>query len=61
MGLQMVIKTLNDTAGTNGLVPTLLAFGAYFCMHDLDPPAPNISQRAKAIQKAMIEVRKGIG
>src|SRR5262249_19255990 len=27
--LQMAVKALNDTAGPNGLVPTLLVFGAY--------------------------------
>jgi hypothetical protein len=27
--LQMAIKSVNDTAGPNGLVPTLLVFGAY--------------------------------
>ena len=56
--LQMIIKAINDTAGTNGLVPTLLIFGAYSRMHHLDPPAPNIIQRAVAISKAMSEIKK---
>ena len=56
--LQMAVKTVNDTAGPNGLVLTLLVFGAYSRMHHLDPPAPNIIQRAAAISKAMGEVRK---
>ena len=29
MALQMAVKAVNDTAGPNGLVPTLLVFGAY--------------------------------
>lgn len=27
--LQMAVKAVNDTAGPDGLVPTLLVFGAY--------------------------------
>ena len=57
----MVIKIINDTSGANGLVPTLLLVDAHFCMHNLDPPAPTISQRTRAIQRAMNGVRKGIG
>jgi hypothetical protein len=56
--LQMAVKAINDTAGPDGLVPTLLVFGAYPRMHAMDPPAPSISQRAMAIEKAMTEVRK---
>ena len=56
--LQMTIKAVNDTAGTNGLVFTLLVFGAYSRMHHLDSSAPNIIQRAVAISKAMGEMRK---
>ena len=56
--LQMTVKAVNDTAEANGLVPTLLVFGAYSRMHHLDPPAPNIIQRAATISKAMGEVRK---
>ena len=56
--LQMIVKAVNDIAEANGLVPTLLVFGAYSRMHHLDPPAPNIMQRAAAISKAMGEVKK---
>ncbi len=58
MALQMSCKAVNDTAGPDGLVPTLLVFGAYPRMSQLDPPAPTIAQRAQAISKAMAEVRK---
>lgn len=57
VGLQMVVKAINDTAGTDGLVPTLLVFGVYPRMHAMDPPAPSIVQRAAAMKKAMDEVR----
>jgi hypothetical protein len=56
--LQMAVKAVNDTAGPNGLVPTLLVFGTYLRMSDLDPPSPSVSQRAAAIQKAMQELNK---
>ena len=56
--LQMIVKTINDIAETNGLVSTLLIFDAYSRMHHLDPSAPNIIQRAAAISKAMGEVKK---
>ena len=29
MALQMAVKAVNDSAGPNGIVPTLLVFGAY--------------------------------
>jgi hypothetical protein len=58
MALQMAVKAVNDTAGPDGLIPTLLVFGAYPRMTEYDPPAPTVQQRAKAIEKAMTEVRK---
>ena len=58
LGLQMIIKTVNDTAGANGLVPTFLVFDVYSRMHHLNPSAPNIVQRAAAINKAMSEMKK---
>jgi hypothetical protein len=58
LNLQMAVKAVNDTAGPDGLVPTLLVFGAYPRMSTLDPPAPTITQRATAVRKAMAEVAK---
>ena len=58
MTLQMAVKAVNDTAGPDGLVPTLLVFGAYPRMTNLDPPAPSITVRATAIRKAMAEIAK---
>ncbi|HEY2455482.1 MAG TPA: hypothetical protein VGI71_23255 [Scandinavium sp.] len=55
--LQMAVKAVNDTAGPNGLVPTLLVFGAYPRMTNDSPPSPSITQRAEAVRKAMKEVR----
>lgn len=58
IALQMAFKALNDSAGPEGLIPTLLVFGAYPRLVESDPPAPSVSQRAAAIRKAMDEVRK---
>ena len=56
--LQMAVKAVNDTAGPDGLVPTLLVFGSYPRMTPYDPPAPTITQRAAAVRKAITEVSK---
>jgi hypothetical protein len=34
--LQIVFKALNNTAGPDGLVPTLLVFKAYLCIVESD-------------------------
>jgi len=56
--LQMALKAVNDTAGPDGLVPTLLVFGAYPRIVMDSPPSASQQQRAKAINKAMSELRK---
>lgn len=56
--LQMEIKAINDTAGPNGLIPTLLVFGAYPRLTDSDPSTLTIAQRAAATRKAMDEISK---
>ena len=56
--LQMAVKAINDLARPNGLVPTLLVFGAYPRMTDDSPPSPSITQRAKAVYKAMKEIQR---
>ena len=52
-GRQMAVKVDNNTDGLDGLVPTLLVFGAYSLMHNMDTPALTIIQRAAAIEKAI--------
>jgi hypothetical protein len=56
--LQMAVKAINDTAGYDGIVPTLLVFGAFPRMTHIDPSVPSIAQRATVIKKAMAEVTK---
>ena len=49
----MAFKAVNDSAGPDGLVPTLLVYGVYPRLTDTDPPAPIVIQRATAIKKAI--------
>jgi hypothetical protein len=54
----MAVKTINDTAGPDGLVPTLLVYRAYLKISNLDPPTPSITEQAAAIRKAIAEIVK---
>jgi hypothetical protein len=45
----MAIKAINNTAGPNRLVPTLLVYGAYLRISNLGPLAPSITEQAAAI------------
>ena len=54
----MAVKAVNDTAGLDGLVPTLLVYGAYLRMSKLDPPALSIMEWSAAIRKVMAEIVK---
>ncbi|KAF6807096.1 hypothetical protein CPLU01_15834 [Colletotrichum plurivorum] len=56
--LQSAVKAINDTAGPDGIVPTLLVFGAYPRMTDDSAPSPDIVKRAAAVRKAGNELRK---
>ena len=57
MELQMIVKTVNDTADDNGLIFTLLMFDAYLRMQKFDFSFSIITQRADAIKKIMKEMR----
>ena len=56
--LRAAVKAVNDTAGPDGLVPTLLVFGAYPRISTDSPPTTEQQQRARAVAKAMAELRK---
>lgn len=56
LALEIFIKAINNTAGPDGLIPTLLVSGAYPKMTRLNPPSPSIFQRSTAIHKAMKEI-----
>ncbi|XP_044723961.1 restless-like transposase [Hirsutella rhossiliensis] len=52
------LRPINDTAGPNGIVPTLLVFGAYPRMALDSPPSATTLKRAAAAQKAMKMLRQ---
>ena len=54
----MAVKAVNNTTGPNRLVPTLLVYGAYLRMSNLDPPAPSITEQVTAIWKVIAEIVK---
>jgi hypothetical protein len=54
----MTVKTVNDSAGPDGIVPTLLVFRAYPSITRDSLPSPFITKRAEAIYKAIKEVRR---
>jgi hypothetical protein len=54
--LQIAIKAVNDTAGPDGLIPTLLVFGTYPRMITTDTPSLTVTERGKAITKAMKQI-----
>jgi len=54
----MAVKAVNDTVGPDGLVPTLLVFGAYPHVFMESPPSPATVKRGEAIAKAMKALRK---
>ena len=56
--LQMVFKAINDSIGPNGLVSTLLVFGAHYHIIEMDAPSPTITQRAIAMHKAIVKVKQ---
>jgi hypothetical protein len=54
----MAVKAINNTAGPDGLVPTLLVYGVYLRISNLGPPAPSIIEQAAIIWKAIAEIAK---
>jgi hypothetical protein len=58
LNLQIAVKVINNTAGLNSLVLTLLVFGAYSRISTLNPSALTITQQATVVHKAITEVAK---
>ena len=54
----MAVKAINNTTSPDGLVPTLLVYGAYLRISKLDPPAPSVTDRVTIIRKAIAEIVK---
>ena len=57
----MAVEAVNDTTGSNGLVPTLLLYRAHPRISNLDPTAPSITDQAAVIRKAIAEYSQAIG
>jgi hypothetical protein len=43
----MAVKAVNDSVGLNKIVLTLLVFGLYLRITEIDPPSPTIAKRAE--------------
>jgi len=54
----MAIKVVNDSVGPNGIVLTLLVFGIYLRLTEMDPLSLSVTKRAEAICIATKEVRR---
>ena len=54
----MAVKAINNTTGLDGLVPTLLVYGAYLRISNLDPLALSITEWVAAIWKVMVKIVK---
>ena len=54
----MAVKAVNNTTSLDGLVPTLLVYGAYLRISNLDPPTLSIIDRAAIIRKVIAEIVK---
>jgi hypothetical protein len=58
MILQMAVKAINDSAGPNRIVPTLLVFSVYPRLTKIDPLSLSVTKRIEAIRAATKEVRR---
>ncbi len=56
--LQIVVKAINDSAGPDGFVLTLLVFGVYLRLTKDSPLLSSITERAEAIHKVIKEIRR---
>ena len=54
----MAVKAINDLAGPNRIIPTLLVFSTYPRLTKIDPLSLSITKRIKAIRAATKEVRR---
>ena len=53
----MAVKAINDLAGPDGIIPTLLVFGVYLRITKMDALLLSVTKRAEAIRTATKEVR----
>jgi len=53
----MAVKAVNDLAGPNGIIPTLLVFSAYPWLIEIDPLSLSVTKRTEAIHVVTKEIR----
>jgi hypothetical protein len=58
ISLQIVIKTINNLAGPDNIIPILLVFGAYPRISNNSLLSPTIIKKTKTIRKTSNEIRK---
>src|SRR5204862_5801413 len=56
--LQLAVKVVNNTAGLNSLVLTLLIFRAYLRITKILLPLLNVYKRVEAIRKVIRKIKK---
>ena len=54
----MAVKAVNDLAGPNRIVPTLLVFSTYLWLTEMDLLSPSVTKRTEAIYTVTKEVRR---
>ena len=54
----MAVKAINDLAGPDRIIPTLLVFGVYPRITEMDTLLLSVTKRAEAIRAATKEVRR---
>ena len=52
----MAVKAINDLAGPDRIIPTLLVFGVYLRITKIDTLLPSVTKRAEVIRAATKEV-----
>jgi hypothetical protein len=56
--LQIAVKAVNNSAGPNRLVPTLLVFSIYLQLTEIDLLSLSVTKKAEAIRAAIKKVRQ---
>jgi hypothetical protein len=56
--LQIAFKTINDSVGPNGIIPTFLVYGIYPRITKYNALLLIIAQQAIAIKKAIADIQK---
>jgi hypothetical protein len=57
LALQIAVKAVNDLASPDGIIPTLLVFGAYPRITNDSSPLFFITKKTKTIRKAIKEIQ----